>query len=204
MPWPDGLRFLPDYLDEAECNAVLDAVRETVAIAPLYRPRMPRSGKPLSVRMSNCGRLGWFTDKTEGYRYVDRHPETATRWPPIPESIGRIWDALAHYRAEPEACLINYYDADAKMGMHRDSDEAALDAPVVSISLGDDALFRVGGRTRRGPTQSVRLTSGSVVVLSGDARHVFHGIDRIYAGTSRLLAEGGRLNLTLRRVTIPA
>lgn len=204
MAWPDGLKFFPDYLDAAEAAALVEDVRKVTAAAPLYRPRMPRSGKPLSVAMTNCGPMGWYTDKARGYRYTDRHPVTGSPWPAIPPAIVRIWDALADYRAAPEACLINYYDANAKMGMHRDADEAALDAPVVSISLGDDALFRIGGGTRKGPTRSVRLTSGSVVVLSGAARHVFHGVDRIYPGTSGLLVEGGRFNLTLRRVTAAA
>lgn len=204
MAWPDGLKFYPDYLDAAAAAALLEDIREITAAAPLYRPRMPRTGKPLSVAMTNCGPLGWYTDKAQGYRYLRQNPHTNEDWPPIPPSISRIWDELANYQAAPQACLINYYDADAKMGMHRDADESALDAPVVSISLGDDALFRVGGKTRKGPTQSVRLTSGAVVVLGGDARQVFHGIDRIYPGTSKLLAEGGRFNLTLRRVTLPA
>ena len=104
----------------------------------------------------------------------------------------------------PEACLINFYDPTAKMGLHQDRDETDFDAPVVSVSLGDCCLFRVGGLKRSDPTRSFRLNSGDVVVLGGDARLAFHGVDRIYPGTSTLLAEGGRINLTMRRVTRPA
>ena len=162
---------------------------------------MPKSGKPMSVRMTNCGPLGWFTDETHGYRYQPTHPETGRPWPPIPEVLLRAWDDLAHYLHPPEACLINYYGADARMGLHQDRDEQDFTAPVVSLSLGDTGLFRIGGTTRGEPTQSFRLASGDAVVLGGPARLAFHGIDRIMPGTSTLLPQGGRINLTLRRVT---
>jgi alkylated DNA repair protein (DNA oxidative demethylase) len=97
--------------------------------------------------------------------------------------------------------LVNFYTADAKMGLHQDRDETDLQAPVVSISLGDTCLFRVGGLNRTDPTGSFKLTSGDVVVLGGESRLAFHGVDRIYPGTSTLLKSGGRINLTLRRVT---
>jgi alkylated DNA repair protein (DNA oxidative demethylase) len=99
--------------------------------------------------------------------------------------------------------LINYYGHSAKMGLHQDRDEADLSAPVVSLSLGDSCLFRAGGDKRSGPTRSFRLNSGDVLVLGDDARLAFHGVDRIYPGTSTLLAEGGRINVTMRRVTRP-
>ncbi len=190
---------------------MLADIRAILADAPLYTPHVPGTGKAMSVRMSNAGPLGWYTDKAQGYRYVDRHPETGRPWPPIPHSVVAIWRALTDYPADPEACLINYYGAQAKMGAHRDQDEDAADAPIVSISLGDTAVFRIGGLKRGGPTASVQLASGSVVVLSGAARHAYHGVDRILAGSSRLLPEGGRggsqgsgrFNLTLRRVTRP-
>jgi alkylated DNA repair protein (DNA oxidative demethylase) len=150
--------------------------------------------------MSNCGSLGWTSDE-RGYRYQPTHPITGRSWPPMPEALIALWRNVAEYADLPEACLINSYDRTAKMGLHQDRDEADFDAPVVSISLGDDCLFRVGGRQRRNPTKSVRLSSGDVLVLGGDARLAFHGVDRIYPGTSSLLADGGRINLTLRRVT---
>lgn len=109
--------------------------------------------------------------------------------------------ALAPDAPPPEACLINLYDAAARMGLHQDRDEAELSVPVVSLSLGDTALFRAGGLTRGGPTRSFRLASGDAMTLGGAGRLAFHGVDRIYPGSSTLLAEGGRINLTLRRVT---
>jgi alkylated DNA repair protein (DNA oxidative demethylase) len=174
------------------------------AAAPLYVPRMPRSGKPMTVRMTNCGPLGWVTDAERGYRYQAMHPETGALWPPIPEILLDTWRLLGGCPRPPEACLINFYAADARLGLHQDKDEQDLAAPVVSLSLGDTCLFRVGGLKRSDPTRSVRLASGDAVVLGGEGRLVFHGVDRILPGTSTLLAEGGRINLTLRRVTRPA
>ncbi len=168
--------------------------------APLFQPRMPRTGKPFSVRMTNGGPLGWVSDET-GYRYQPTHPDTGRPWPPMPAALLALWDDLAGYGLPPEACLVNLYDAGARMGLHQDRDEAALDAPVVSVSLGDTALFRIGGTSRGGPTRSLRLASGDVFVFGGPARLVFHGIDRVLAGSSTLIRGGGRINLTLRRVT---
>ena len=197
----DGFNIHSGYLNRTSCAAMVAEVRAVIAVAPLYAPRMPRSGKPMSVRMTNCGPLGWFTDARGGYRYVDRHPETGAPWPAIPDNVMAVWNAVAGYPHPPEACLVNYYGPHARMGLHRDMDEKATDAPVVSISLGDDALFRLGGSSRKDKTVSVKLSSGDVVVLGGESRHFFHGIDKIYPGTSTLLPEGGRFNLTLRRVT---
>jgi alkylated DNA repair protein (DNA oxidative demethylase) len=171
--------------------------------APLFTPTMPRSGKPMSVRMTNCGPLGWVTDKEGGYRYQTTHPVTGAPWPAMPQALLDLWREVAVYPADPEACLVNFYAGDAKMGLHQDKDEEDFAAPVVSVSLGDSAIFRVGGRTRKDPTRALELKSGDVVVLGGADRLAFHGIDRILPGTSDLLPEGGRLNLTLRRVTKP-
>src|SRR5690242_18688418 len=197
-----GLRFVPGYLDRAGQLALLAAVRSVIADAPLYTPRMPRSGKPLSVRMTNCGTLGWMTDEG-GYRYQPAHPETGRPWPPIPEMVLRAWHELAGYAAEPEACLINVYAPSARMGLHQDRDEQDFSAPVVSLSLGQTCLFRLGGTARRDSTRSFRLASGDALVLGGRSRLAFHGVDRIITGTSTLLPDGGRINLTLRRVTQP-
>jgi alkylated DNA repair protein (DNA oxidative demethylase) len=199
-----GVTLTPGYLDRAAQEEMLAAVRAVIAAAPLYVPRMPRSGKPLSVHMTNCGALGWVTDEARGYRYQATHPETGTPWPPIPDILLKAWRDLAGYPHPPEACLVNFYGADARLGLHQDQDEQDLAAPVVSLSLGDTALFRVGGLKRGGPTQSVRLASGDAVVLGGAGRLAYHGVDRILPGTSTLLPEGGRINLTLRRVTPPA
>jgi alkylated DNA repair protein (DNA oxidative demethylase) len=195
-----GLRLYPGRLDRYAQEGLLAAVRAILRAAPLFTPRMPKSGRPFTVRMSNCGPLGWVSDEN-GYRYQPTHPDTGDPWPPMPPSLLALWTELACYPDPPEACLINFYDPGAKMGLHQDRDEADFDAPVISISLGDSCSFRVGGQKRSEPTRSIRLSSGDVVALGGAARLAFHGVDRIYAGTSRLLPEGGRINLTLRRVT---
>jgi alkylated DNA repair protein (DNA oxidative demethylase) len=197
-----GLLFYPGYLDRERQAAMLAAIRQVFAAAPLFTPRMPKSGRPFTVRMSNCGPLGWISDES-GYRYAPTHPETGRPWPPLPDALIAMWTDVACYPHAPEACLINFYGPAAKMGLHQDRDEMDFAAPVVSLSLGDSCLFRVGGLKRGDPTRSFRLNSGDVLVLAGDARLAFHGVDRIYPGTSTLLAEGGRINLTMRRVTHP-
>jgi len=201
QPLP-GFRFVPGFLDRSAQEALLTALRAVLASAPAYTPRMPKSGKPLSVRMSNCGPLGWVTDQA-GYRYQPLHPETGRPWPPMPAIVTDAWSALAAYPHPPESCLINCYGPGAKLGLHQDRDEQAFDAPVVSLSLGDTCLFRIGGTRRGDPTRTLRLASGDALVLGGEARLAFHGVDRIMPGTSTLLPEGGRINLTLRRVTVP-
>jgi DNA oxidative demethylase len=198
-----ALEYLPGKLKHADQAKLLDALRAVIEAAPLFTPTMPRSGKPMSVRMTNCGPLGWVTDKERGYRYQATHPVTGKRWPAMPEALLDLWREVAGYPAEPEACLVNYYSGDAKMGLHQDKDEEDFAAPVVSVSLGDSAIFRVGGLNRKDETRALELKSGDVVVLGCDDRLAFHGIDRILPGTSALLPEGGRLNLTLRRVTKP-
>jgi alkylated DNA repair protein (DNA oxidative demethylase) len=191
-----GFRFVPGFLDRAAQEALL----AQLARAPLYVPRMPRSGRPMSVKMSNCGPLGWVTDE-RGYRYQATHPESGEPWPAMPAIVLSTWQELAGYRQEPECCLINYYAGSAKMGLHQDRDESEFAAPVVSLSLGETCLFRVGGLKRGDATSTIRLASGDAVVLGGAARLAFHGVDRIVPGSSTLLGEGGRFNLTLRRVT---
>lgn len=117
----------------------------------------------------------------------------------IPQTLIDLWNETTGYPAPPECCLVNRYRAGARMGLHQDRDEEA-DAPVLSVSLGDEALFRIGGTTRRGPTRSVKLVSGDVLTFGGPARRAFHGIDRVTQGSSTLVPGGGRINLTLRRV----
>lgn len=197
---PPGIIHRAAYLDRGRQEHLLSLVREIVRQAPLYVPAMPKTGKEMSVRMTNCGSLGWLTDKEHGYRYVDRHPVTGEPWPPIPGELLEIWDDFSGCGKKPEACLVNFYSPDARMGLHVDSDESALDCPVVSISLGDDCLFRVGGTYRSDRTKSFRLCSGDIVVIGGESRLAYHGVDRIYPGTSDLMKNGGRINLTLRRV----
>jgi len=197
-----GLRLVPGYFDRPAQETLLAAVREVMRVAPLYTPRMPKSGRPLSVRMTNCGALGWMTD-AGGYRYQRNHPQTGEPWPPIPEILLVAWQDLSSYPHAPEACLVNVYGPAARMGLHQDRDEEDMTAPVVSLSLGDSCLFRIGTDRRSDPTRAMRLASGDAVVLGGRARLAFHGVDRIISGTSTLLPEGGRINLTLRRVTRP-
>lgn len=199
----DGFRLWPGLLDRAEQEELCRSVFERLRAGPLYVPRMPKSGQPMRVRMTNFGPLGWVTDKERGYRYQSQHPDTGRPWPDIPAKVLELWDTLADYAAPPEACLVNLYEGDARMGLHVDSDEEAWDAPVLSVSLGDTAIFRIGGPVRSDPTRSVRLASGDVCLLGGASRRAYHGVDRILPGSSRLLPKGGRINLTLRRVSVP-
>jgi alkylated DNA repair protein (DNA oxidative demethylase) len=201
---PAGIRYLPGYFDRAAQAALVEDIRRVVEAAPLYTPAMPKTGKEMSVRMTNCGELGWVTDKEGGYRYQATHPVTGEPWPDIPETLLDLWHEVSGYPAPPQACLVNFYSGEAKMGQHQDRDESDFSAPVVSVSLGDDCLFRVGGTKRTDPTQSFRLRSGDVVILGGEGRLAFHGVDRVYPSTSTLLKNGGRINLTLRRVTKPS
>ncbi len=202
-----GLIHHPGYLDPAARLRLAAEVAAILDAAPPVVPRMPRTGQPFSVRMSNAGPLGWVSDR-DGYRYQATHPETGQPWPAMPATALAAWDGLARYPAPPEACLINLYDPNARMGLHQDKDEADLAAPVVSLSLGAPALFRYGGLRRTDPTRSIRLLAGDAVVIGGASRLIFHGIDRLYPSAD-LLAEdplpgylpaGGRCNLTLRRV----
>ena len=201
------MRLRPEYLDSAAQADLLAEIAEVLRQAPLVRPEMPRTGKPFSVMMSNCGALGWVSDRS-GYRYQAHHPVTGAAWPAIPQRLVDIWQDLSGADRPAEACLINHYEAGARMGLHQDRDEADFDAPVVSLSLGDTAVFRIGGAKRKDPTRSLRLASGDAVVLEHESRLAFHGIDRVVGGSSTLLdgyqdlfANRGRVNITMRVVT---
>ena len=196
-----GVTLWPLRLDPSEQAALLGAVFAGIAQAPFFDPTMPRTGKKFSVRMTNFGPLGWVSDAANGYRYEALHPATGQAWPPIPDALLHLWDEATGYGAPPEACLVNFYDAAARMGLHRDQDEAAADAPVLSVSLGDSAYFRFGTANLKGETKRLKLNSGDVLTFGGPARLMYHGIDRVIAGTSTLIPGGGRINLTLRRVT---
>jgi len=202
---PRGVRLLPRHLDEAQQRLLLAEIVAIVKRAPLFTPRMPRTGRPFSVRMTNAGPLGWVSDREKGYRYEPHHPETGAPWPPMPQILLELWRECTGYPAPPEAALVNYYAPGAKMGLHVDIDEQALDAPLLSVSLGCSARFRLGGLKRRDPTISFDLHAGDVLVLEGPSRLRYHGIDRIHPGTGALPAPfgEGRINITLRRVTIP-
>jgi len=177
--------------------ALVEAVRGVVAVAPLTAPVTP-GGRAMSVRMTSAGRVGWTTDR-RGYRYAPLH-HSGVAWPPIPGPVLEVWRTVTGVDRLPDSCLINFYGTGARMGLHQDRDEGDFRWPVVSISLGDDALFRMGGPDRADPTQGLWLASGDVVVMGGPARLAWHGVDRVRHGSSRLLAQGGRLNLTLRVV----
>ena len=192
-----GFAIHKGWLSPEAQVAMAGDIRGVAAAAPFFAPLTPW-GKPMSVRMTSAGRYGWFTD-AKGYRYIDRHPD-GHPWPPVPASVLAVWHALVSTARDPDCCLVNHYAATARMGMHRDADEADFSWPVLSISLGDAALFRMGGAARRDPTTGVLLESGDVVVFGGAARLAYHGIDRIRGGSSTLLAEGGRINLTCRVV----
>ncbi|MGW9329789.1 alpha-ketoglutarate-dependent dioxygenase AlkB family protein [Bosea sp. NPDC055594] len=197
-----GVTHWPGYLDAGEQAALVAELREVARQAPFFTPRMPKTGKPFSVRMTNCGVLGWVSDEG-GYRYQPNHPETGEPWPAMPSRLLQAWEELAGYPLPPQACLINFYEPTAKMGLHQDRDEEDFAAPVLSLSLGDTALFRIGGTVRGGKTVSLKLASGDALAFGGAARLAYHGIDRILAGSSSLLPQAGRINLTLRRVTKP-
>lgn len=201
-PAGDGFRLLAQRLDASAQADLIAQVLERIDAAPLYQPCMPRSGAPLSVKMTNFGPLGWIADKA-GYRYEPVHPVNGAPWPDMPRALLDLWEEETGWPEPPQACLVNWYGPYARMGLHVDRDEAAFDAPVLSVSLGDEAVFRLGGPERRGPTRSVRLASGDMVVLGGASRRFHHGVDRIRPGTSQALPEDwrpGRINLTLRRV----
>lgn len=192
-----GFRILPGYLDEAAQQALVEALREVVAQAPLVSPMTP-IGRKMSVRMTSAGRYGWVSDRT-GYRYARQHP-AGQGWPTIPDAVLEIWRALVSETRDPDCCLINYYGEGARMGLHQDKDEADFSWPVLSVSLGDEGLLRIGHATRGGSTASHWLRSGDVVIMGGDARLTYHGVDRIRFNSSKLLKGGGRLNLTCRVV----
>ena len=199
---PEGLTHHPGLVEQDMQHALVAALRVAVQEGPLFTPVMPRTGRPFNVRMINLGPLGWVSDRA-GYRYQPTHPETGQPWPAIPTVLLDLWQRHANYPHPPEACLVNFYSAGAKMGLHQDKDEEDFAAPVLSVSLGDTGVFRFGGIERGGKTTTLKLSSGDILVMGGEARLWFHGIDRVLSGTSSLLKEGGRINLTLRRVTRP-
>ncbi|MCQ4189247.1 alpha-ketoglutarate-dependent dioxygenase AlkB [Methylocystis suflitae] len=201
-----GAFHFPSFLDAAAQRALAEEIAEVIAAAPLYVSTMPKTGAPMSVRMTNCGALGWISDKERGYRYEPRHPKTGQPWPSIPRRLLDIWNELARYPKPPEACLVNVYDETARMGLHQDKDEADFEAPILSLSLGADCRFKLGGTRRGDCAKAFALSSGDALVLSGPARMRYHGVDRILPTINTplpptLATLGVRVNLTLRRVT---
>jgi len=202
--FPEGFFFLPGYLDDAAQASLIREVGTVLDQAPLFEQMMPRTGAPLSVRMSNAGEYGWVTDRDRGYRYQKTHPVTGAPWPAIPPKFLELWAVITREKRLPNLCLINFYGGRARLGLHQDKGESSLDAPVVSISLGDDATFLLGGLSRKAPVRRLCLRSGDIVWFGGSSRLIFHGVEGIRPGTSRLLQQiglpDGRLNLTLRRI----
>lgn len=205
--WPDGFHYLPAYLDVARQKQLVHDLGRILEEAPLFEQRMPKTGALLSVRMSNAGQFGWVTDRNAGYRYQAHHPQTGSAWPTIPDRLLDIWHQLTDEVAPPNLYLINYYNGSAKLGLHQDRGERSTNAPVVSISLGDDAVFVVGGLCRKAATRQLPLHSGDAVWFGGPSRLIFHGVEGIRIGSSTLLREigldDGRINLTLRRIQAP-
>ena len=192
-----GVKVWTGFLDPAAQAGLVADLRGVVAVAPFFAP-VTRFGRKMRVRMTSAGRFGWYSDR-RGYRYLPHHPG-GQPWPPIPDSVLAVWDAVSGTARAPDCCLVNLYRDGARMGMHQDRDEADFSYPVVSVSLGDEALFRIGTPERGGKTESVWLRSGDVLVMGGEARLVHHGIERVREGSSALLEGGGRINLTLRVV----
>ena len=192
----EGFRLWPGALSATAQSALLAEVLAAVEQSPFFRPVTP-GGRPFSVEMTNLGPLGWVSDRA-GYRYQPTHPVTGAPWPSMPETLLTLWSDLTGWPEPPDACLVNLYRGEARMGLHQDRDEQDHSAPVLSVSLGDTAVFRIGA-AGGGPTRTVRLASGDVCALTGPARLARHGIDRVIAGSSTLVPGGGRLNLTLRR-----
>jgi DNA oxidative demethylase len=197
----DGIRHYTGYLDTEAQKAMVEDVLAR-AEGHWLSPVTPR-GQPFSVRQMNFGPLGWISDRA-GYRYEATHPRTARPWPDMPQVMQDLWADLLPDAPPPQSCLVNHYQDKAKMGLHRDADEEDQETPILSVSLGAPARFRIGGAKRGGPTRSVILQTGDVIILSGPSRRFYHGIDRLLPADDLFapdLGFEGRLNLTLRRVT---
>ena len=182
---------------EAPCIAALKRIAEAAPFRHMVTP----GGHRMSIAMTNCGTLGWVTDRT-GYRYDRRDPETGRPWPAMPEIFADLaTQAAARAGFEdfvPDACLVNRYEPGAKLSLHQDRNERDLSAPIVSLSLGLPAVFLLGGPRRADPPRRVPLAHGDVVVWGGPARLRYHGVLPLEAGQHPLLG-GCRINLTFRR-----
>lgn len=192
-----GVDYYPEFCNESDLENILQDVKLSIKKAPLFTPKMPKNGREFSVKISNLGSLGWVSDQSKGYHYQENHPITNKPWPVISDSILKIWHKLVNDKINPDCCLINYYNLNAKMGLHIDNDEKNFSFPVLSISIGAPALFRIGGLERKDKTQSIRLNHGDVIILKDESRLIYHGIDRIYKNSKY----DYRINLTLRKVT---
>ncbi len=188
--------YFPNYLDEEECKILLRDVEHIITEAPTYIPKMPKTGNSMSVQMTNCGEYGWFSDKEKGYRYEKFHPITNKKWPKIPSSILKVWQDLSGVKEDPDCCLVNIYNQNSKMGLHVDKGEKDFSYPVLSISLGASANFKIGGLKRSDSAISLKLNHGDVLTFGGESRLIYHGISKIYPNSYHQK----RINLTLRKV----
>jgi alkylated DNA repair protein (DNA oxidative demethylase) len=173
-----------------------------IARSAPFRHLVTPGGYSMSVAMTNCGRVGWVSDRS-GYRYDPVDPDTSAPWPSIPPAFLELAvnaaAAAGFANYDPDACLINRYTVDAKLGLHQDRDEKDAWAPIVSVSLGLPAVFLWGGKRRSDPVRRVRLENGDVVVWGGPARFVYHGVAPLKAGEHPLTGDA-RINLTFRKV----
>jgi alkylated DNA repair protein (DNA oxidative demethylase) len=199
-PLEEGAVLLRVFASAAAPALVDDA--NAVAQAAPFRHLVVPGGFTMSVAMTNCGRVGWVSDRT-GYRYDPRDPATGAPWPAIPASFLSIAARAAAQAGfpnyDPDDCLINRYTAGSKLGLHQDRDEKDAWSPIVSVSLGLPATFLWGGKKRGDPVRRMRLESGDVVVWGGPARFVYHGVAPLKAGDHPLTG-GARINLTFRKV----
>ena len=191
-----GVYLLPRM---AGTQALLAEIAQIAAVAP-FRHMVVGGGKPMSVAMTNCGDLGW-TSSAAGYRYTRCDPQTGKPWPNMPAAFKQLASACAlscsFANFEPDACLINRYSGLAQMGLHQDKDERDFSQPIVSVSLGANAVFLLGGNERKNKTQALRLSDGDVLVWGGVARLRFHGVRSPEPGTSASVPV--RFNLTFRK-----
>jgi len=185
---------------ESAAEALLREIDQIIAVSPLRRVMTPM-GKPMSVEMTNCGSVGWVSDRT-GYRYESIDPVTNQSWPTMPALFADTateFALRAGYREfVPDVCLINRYSPSSKMGLHQDRDETDFSQPIVSVSLGLPITFKIGGQRRTDPTVSTKLQHGDVLVFGGPARLAFHGVGSLRRANRNQTAKY-RHNLTLRR-----
>lgn len=197
-----GFFLLKSKFTESVQQEILIAARTVVKQAPLFRPTMPNS-QPFNYSMTNCGELGWVADR-HGYRYQQVHPNTLKVFPAMPQIIKNLAVEIAietgNELFQPQSCLINFYSKGEKLGLHQDSTENNLSAPIISISLGDTGIFLLGGKLRNDATKQYIVQSGDVIVMGGESRNFFHAFKGTIPNTSNLLKNGGRLNLTIRQV----
>ena len=198
-----SLHLYPSKLDLDTQEQLLFAIRDIIKEAPLLTPFMP-NGYKFNIRITNAGPCGWISGYGGGYRYTDTHPETGKPWPTIPKIIDDLARSLAKESGydgfTPQCCLINYYEGTGKLGLHQDRDEENLEAPIVSVSLGDACIFTFGGPDKDDPTKDFKLKSGDCLVFGGADRLAFHKVKKVFPKSNNLVPGGGRFNLTIRQV----